>query len=316
MKKSFFFASALLMLIPNVVNAQEDFNNNSTGGTSTEPSSTSDLKSKRGFSILPEAGEYALGISATGTLRYFGNMFNTSNGNTPGNGPFGYANSGNLFVENNYDGLYTPILLKKFVSSTKAYRLRLQLALNSNTSASYVAKDELAPDNAYPKYVTDKQTSKSTGFLIALGQENRRGKHRVQGVYGAEAYLGIFSASNSYNYGNPFSANFPIPTISNTGLYNNGARTVKETYGLGFILGVRPYLGVEYFFAPKLSIGGEFGYNVGASIRGTGVVKAERWNPATNSVDEIETEPSGSGVINYGLSIDNLNGSLNLLFHF
>lgn len=313
MKKSIFFASALLMLSAHVANAQEDFNSNSTsGGTSTEPAAATDLRSKRGFAILPEAGEYALGISATGTANFFGNLIN----GTGSSSTFAYSTT--PFSLNSNPGMGQQLFLKKFVTPTMAYRVRLQLVANSSTNSYYTALDELSPDQAYPKYVTDHQTSKATGVLVAAGIEKRRGKHRVQGVYGGEAYIGFSSSSVSYNYGNPFSSNFPFPTIG-IGTYNaTGGRTVKQKNGMGFGIGVRPYIGVEYFFAPKISIGGEFGYTLGATFVGTGSVTSERWNPATQSVDEIVSEPAtnSDAFRSIGLSTDNLGGSLNLLFHF
>lgn len=309
---------ATLLLHMQGVYAQESFDAPHIQSISANVADTSVLKSKRGYPILPEAGEYALGISATSTLEYLASlMFNNNNAPTAlfrhPNSPFEDAR--NLAGQ----GLNNQLLLKKFKTAQLAYRVRLQVALNAKTESWYVAKDELSPDLNYPQYVTDHKTSKMSGILVAAGIEKRRGKHRVQGVYGAEAYLGIFSSSVSYSYGNPFSGNFTRPTIYNDSLYVlNNSRITKQSYGVGFTLGVRPYLGVEYFIAPKISIGGEFGYNLGISLIGSGLIKSERWNASTEAVEESKTEPTTSrqALSAYGLGVNNLGGSLNLLFHF
>lgn len=307
------------MLCIQGVNAQESFDTPHAQSSTTSTADTSVLKSKRGYVILPEAGEYALGISATSTLEYLSSLiFNNNTGPTAlfqhPNSPFDDAR--NLAGQ----GLNNQLLLKKFKTANLAYRVRLQVALNAKTETWYVKKDELAPDLNYPQYVTDQKTSKVSGILVAAGIEKRRGKHRIQGVYGAEAYLGVFSSSVAYSYGNPFSGNFPQPTIYNDSLYNatNSARVTKQSYGLGFTIGVRPYLGVEYFIAPKISLGGEFGYNLGISLIGSGLIKSERWNTSTEAVEEIKSEPTNrrQALSAYGLGVNNLGGSLNLLFHF
>lgn len=319
MKRSVIFMSTALLLSMQGLSAQESFDTPHVQ-SQTYTTDTTVLKSKRGYVILPEAGEYALGISATGTLEYLSSLI--FNNNTPSstalfqhpNSPFDDAR--NLAGQ----GLNNQLLLKKFKTANFAYRVRLQVALNARTETWYVKKDEASPDFNYPQYVTDQKTSKVSGILLAAGVEKRRGKHRVQGVYGAEAYLGMFSSSVSYSYGNPFSGNFPQPTIYNDSLYNltNSARITKQSLGVGFTIGVRPYLGVEYFIAPKISLGGEFGYNLGISLIGSGLIKSERWNTSSEAVEEIKTEPTTrrQALSAYGLGVNNLGGSLNLLFHF
>ncbi len=307
MRKNFIIIAACLLSF-NSAFAQENYGE--PDGTTLESRDQS-LKSKRGFEILPQAGDYGLGISATATLDFFANALF---GGPTSAGAFAYPNTPSG-VFNTSSGLNNQLFLKKFVTAETAYRLRVQGVWTSNTNAFSVAKDELTPDATNPQYVTDHVTNRQMGLLVGAGLEKRRGSHRVQGVYGAEAYIGVFNSSIKNRYGNPFSANFPQPTINSA--YNNGARVVKQTYGTGFSFGVRPFIGVEYFFAPKMSLGGEFGYNLGASFAGNRHTVSERWDATSESVVEVKTRDGAAhGFVNYGLSVNNLTGAINLFFYF
>ena len=48
--------------------------------TTTSP--TTPLVSKKGYTILPQAGDYAIGIDAVPMLKYAGNIFNNTANNT------------------------------------------------------------------------------------------------------------------------------------------------------------------------------------------------------------------------------------------
>ncbi len=307
MRKKIIIAAALCLLGYSSTYAQESYGEVSSSSESRVQS----FKSRNGFEVLPQAGDIGLGISATATLDFLGNVLF---GGPTSAGVFAYPNTPyNVFNTN--AGLNNQLFLKKFITAETAYRLRIQGVFTSNTNAFSALKDELTPDASNPQYVTDYETNKAMGLLIGAGLEKRRGAGRVQGVYGAEAYIGVFNSSTKNQYGNPFSANFPQPTI--TGAYTNGARVVKQNFGTGFTFGVRPFIGVEYFFAPKMSLGGEFGYNLGATFGGNRHTVSERWDATSESVVEIKTRDNvRHGFINYGLGVNNLTGSLNLLFYF
>src|SRR5690606_21841534 len=99
-----------------------------------------------------------------------------------------------------------------------------------------------------------------------------------------------------------------------TGVFGSVTGGVRQTEIEGattFLIGARGFIGVEYFFTPKISIGGEFGYTLGFQTEGKNVVTTEQWNPSTQSVHTIKTDayPGGTGFTSVGAGLDNLNGS-------
>ena len=114
MKKIYSFIAAFVICTSVV--EQSFAQTDSSAGTSAGAV----LMSKKGVPILPEAGEYALGISANPFLEYFGNFLNGTNGN---NSPvFDFAGN----------PLGTPFALygKKMLDANTA--LRARFALNTD----------------------------------------------------------------------------------------------------------------------------------------------------------------------------------------
>ncbi|MDX1653357.1 MAG: hypothetical protein R3277_12745, partial [Brumimicrobium sp.] len=88
-------------------------------------------------------------------------------------------------------------------------------------------------------------------------------------------------------------------------------------------LGLRGFIGVEYFILPKLSLGGEFGWGLVFMSTGSSSMTTESvgFNPSgTESVEQITTETGGSS--SFGIDTDANNtvfgpaGSLRLSFYF
>ncbi len=308
MKKTFTYIALGLILSGGTVVAQ-DSTSVATEASATGSSSLS-LKSKRGYEILPQAGDWAIGISASGTLNYVGNLFNGNTGNFA-NGIFEYTNAPSLL--NYTDGMN--FFGKKFITSNSAYRVRVNILANSNSEQYAVIKDEVTPDINYPAYVEDVYKYSQTGVTLGLGKELRRGSHRIQGVYGAEALLGFYKSSENYTYGNDMNLNFPSPTDAFGGT-NNGERMTNFKSGTMIFAGVRGFLGAEYFFAPKMSIGGEFGYTLGYANQGTSTNTYERYDALTNSVVEVIRKQYFGAEKFVGLSPENLNAAVNLLLYF
>jgi len=86
-----------------------------------------DLTSKKGEPILPEEGDWGLGIDATPFLNYFGNFFGkTANNNAP---TFDFL-TGNQ-----------TIVVKYFKDATTAYRGAIRLGFGSNSTTGLVQQD-------------------------------------------------------------------------------------------------------------------------------------------------------------------------------
>lgn len=282
---------------------------------STEPSV---LKSKRGYTILPEAGEWGLGVSANPFLRYMGNVLN---GNTFNNEPaFTYSTN----PANN-----VAIFGKYVVDANTQYRVRFNIGIATVNNKGVIRQDELTPDPLYPNYTQDWQKVSTKNIVLAAGYEKRRGSSKLQGVYGAELVVGYFASKQTYDYGNSIQLDFNSPqtynfgnnVVTGAGIGSNGfladVRKTEQRNAPSFLIGARGFIGVEYFFAPKMSIGGEFGYMLAFRNDGKTTFTTEQWNGASNSVITTEVDQLGNGGLSsVGIGLDNLSGSINLLFYF
>ncbi len=283
---------------------------------------TVELRSKRGVLILPKKGEYAIGFSADPVLFYLGNFFH-GDIQTPAPSvgyPNGFSNTvlGGR-IANAFTGKY-------LLDDHTAVRARFQFNFTKATNKYIVAaNNDGTGNNLSPQFAEDKVTIRNNAVLLALGLEKRRGSSRVQGVYGGEVLLGFNKVKEKADYGNGMGANFPTP-VSYEFAYNRipGAdsttsRWTEFNHGATLFAGVRGFAGIEYFFAPKLSIGAEFGYTIGIANKKSDSVKLQAMNNATGNAVEYEAKPTpnnSTGINNFGLGLDNLNANLNLHFYF
>ena len=247
------------------------------------------LLSKKGEPILPEKGDWAISIDASPFLKYAGNFIG--------------SNGLNVAPTFNFLSGNETILGKYFIDSSKALRVGLRLGLGSNSQTTKVFSDTYS----FPATYVD-NVSKVSGTNIGLtaGMEWRKGHTRLQGFYGAEAGLAFESSNINYTYGN---------ALSNT---NPSTRILENKAGSSFGLGVRGFIGAEYFIFPKMAIGGEFGWGVAFTTTGEGKTTTESWN--TNLVTTSVTPTGGSN--RFGFDTDNINsvfgpaGTLRLTLHF
>lgn len=270
---------------------------------STELSFTS----KNGHEVLPKSGEYALGVGATGLTTYMGNMFGFTGSNNTS--PFSYASKG--FPA-------TVIYGKYFVADDMAYRASINI--NAVTVSSTNIVDSDASDNP-DDILIDMYTRQSSYFVFGGGLEKRRGSSRVQGVYGAEGYIYYGTGTtHTYDYANviveqnqqPESTEFTNPTSLPTPAEGYRILQAKTGSALGF--GVRAFAGVEYFIAPKLSLGGEFNWGLSLMNQGEQEVTYEGFEAETNSAVTYTLSSKRGGSFNVNTS--NLGGTVNLLFYF
>lgn len=270
------------------------------------------IKNKKGVEVLPQAGDWSFGISANPFLEYVGNMMNNNSYN---NSPyFDPTNTPNNDIFNNIGG--NNIFVKYAQKQNLFYRGRLMANTGRYSQSNAVRKDVLVPNLFTTEYVYDKRISRNSDFLIGLGFEKRKGATRVQGYYGAEVILGLSRSSESFEYGNPMNIDNPTPNTYNYGYAIS--RPIENKNGSSFAFGVRGFLGVEYFLAPKISIGGEIGYSVGAQTnsRKTTYVE-ERFNPETLKAERVVTKSSRNSGLSYtGMGLDYTSSTLNLNFYF
>jgi len=307
-----------------------------------------DLTSKKGEPFLPEAGDWSIGIDANPFFNYMGNFFGkTANNVAPS--------------FNNY-GLNQTIVGKYFNDASTAYRGILRLGLRNDKMKQDIAKYEAPSTGAVAAIseistpVFDQMNSSTRNLALGVGIEKRKGKTRLQGFYGADLFIWGGSTREKYKYGNaltqiddattPFNENLDAgnaagvtdfgSNITNTLIgYQqvSGARATKIKTGGVIGIGVRGFIGVEYFILPKISIGGEFGWGVGYQVltKNKSTWEAEGTGTAAGSVQEVKTveiKDQVNGGSNFVLDTDrnpansatyNLiggSGTIRLNFHF
>lgn len=238
-----------------------------------------DLTSKKGEPYLPESGDWSVGIDATPMFEYLGRLGSAANA-AP--------------TWNNY-GLRQSITGKYFKDASTAYRATIRLGVSNQKDRKSV-NDFVAPtaftdalaENGGTKF--DQMKKSTRNIVLGLGLEKRKGKTRLQGIYGADLFVWGGSTKENYKYGNKLTQTDDAATGFNENLDADGpaayttdfgtnvvtaipgytnvdaARVLKRKTGGNIGIGVRAFIGAEYFIAPKISIGGEFGWGVGYQI--------------------------------------------------
>lgn len=262
------------------------------------------LTNKEGTPVLPEQGEFAVGFNAVPVLNWMGNMFNNTSNNT-------YI-SNNKFVSN----LGNNVLFGKYMlESDRAIRAHLRIGVNNLSRDNYVIDDT---KNHPDSMVMDNQKVTNQTYTIGGGYEFRRGKGRVQGIYGGDVFFMYSKYSENYEYGNAFGELNQAPTTTTN--FGSGAaspegeRLMNFQSGGTFGLGVRPFVGVEYFFGSKMSIGGEFGWNIMFTNTGEGESTRRYYDPVSAETVDLTDEVAGSR--SWNLDTDNFNGAIFLMFYF
>lgn len=238
------------------------------------------MTSKNGTPILPEAGDWSVGFDAQPVLNYVGNMFNNS------------SNNGVSF--NGPDS--TAIVGKYMKDANTAYRVRVGINFGSASTTPGTLADSLNDPS--------KITVSGTGITLGAGIQKYRGKGRLQGVYGAEAMIGFGSSTTKHEFAKNSDA------TNQTSL-----NRIKEVKGGGtFNFGVRAFVGAEYFFAPKMSLGVEYGWGLMLGSTGASETTTEAYDFTSSSVKT--TVVKGGKSSNFGLNVQQPNGIITFNMYF
>ncbi|HLP11693.1 MAG TPA: hypothetical protein VK177_07130 [Flavobacteriales bacterium] len=289
-----------------------------------------DLTSKKGETILPEAGDWAISFDATPFLNYAGQMFSNAGATAP---TVGYTN-----------GYPWAIKGKMFKDEKTAYRAGIRLGFGSQNWAGEVAVPQASTATpadypAEPTMTEDTYKRGYNGIVLSGGLEMRRGKTRLQGYYGGELVFGMMGEKATYTYGNNLSAGDPTtvdPIITVADSYDFGTNlSVTDPFGNAgrqtewkssmMVFGLRGFIGAEYFILPKISVGAEYGWGLGfMSMKTSSTVEAQgtaasSGNLAVGTFTE-ESKTSGfmidSDIQNSATGVTGASGSLNIIFHF
>lgn len=250
------------------------------------------LISKKGTPILPQMGDFAIGVDAQPFLTYIGNIFGK---NTSNNAP--------TF---NTDGPNMSITGKYFLDNQTAYRASVRVGVTSTKDDRFVRDDvAYAADNSTTATVTDTQKNSASSILLGLGLEKRRGYGRLQGIYGIMGQLAFSTNKTTIDHGNAITLTNKFPTRT----YNYNENKSGTTFGIG----ASGFVGVEYFIAPKLSLGGEFSYGLFYSNTGDGSYERDAWDASSSEIKTTTTESAGDSTF----SLDNsATSSISLNFYF
>ncbi len=256
---------------------------------------------KESSAFLPSAGTIAIGVDAIPYLEFVGNMFS------------GYTGKNTLSPSS------TTIYGKYYLSKDAAVRADLYINNITNIDLGYVRDDAnyLTNPNAQ---VEDKRKVKTSAYGIGLGYQMYKGSGKLRGTYGAVASYYRSNSTTDYEWGNqmtdmnitPTSTNWygagTAPSERNLSIQNQSTQSV----GLGIIAGV------EYFFVPRVCIGGELGLYYNYYWYSQESRKYETIQQGNLVEYELATDPKE----NYGslstrvYDTDNVAGRLYVLFHF
>jgi len=277
--------------------------------------SNADLKSKEGVLILPEAGDYAIGIDATPFLNYFGCFLSNAGGTAP---------------TWNFINTTKTIRGKYYTDATTAYRGEIRLGvLGSTTQKNEVGDRTVTTAPTYPTVPTLKENKwkrGTTNIGIGAGIEKHRGKGRLSGYYGAGLGINFSSSKDKFTYGNALSPSGTVVNVDaiddafsgasniTTDTYGNAARITERKNGTDITLNLGVFVGAEYFILPKVSIGGEFGWGLGFGKTGKTETTTESIGGATPTVGTQVIDGNKAGSM--GFDNGNFGGSLFMMLHF
>ena len=282
------------------------------------------LLNKKGYEILPKKGDLAIGFNTFPIIDLFLGSINRT---TP------YAGSSNLvqFTQNANNQL----MGKYFIDPKTAIRVRLginTLAGNiinqvQDANAAFQASKGTQADRdaAALMKVEDKVSFVKTNWMITAGFEKRRGYRRLQGFYGGEIGFGSTSSSQSFTYGIKFSDQYDVTyttdfnnrlTAVQTPTFNpfgsqRVTRTLERSDKSGFRLGVRGFVGIEYFIFAKISIAAEYGWSYSLTKTRPSTSKQEVYTIGQNGPVVItEKINADSRELSHGFSVDNNSGAV------
>ncbi len=276
-----------------------------------------ELVSKKGFKILPEAGDIAIGVDVAPFINTLNFMGGTSTGPKMSFGD-------NLSIFGKY-----------YANANMAYRVKFAMNRISSTENNYVL-DQTVLGATENDVVEDKGTFCYSKIAVSVGFEKRRGNSRLQGYYGADFFFqyangSVGNTNLTATYGNAFGPSNTTPVSTdfvNGGEFATGKRTTEINAGSSLGLGLRGFVGVEYFIAPKISLGGELGWGAAYQIGFDGSETTEEWDAVSNTVKTITEKNGGqdnqfiigSTGATQGFFETNgwlgLTGNINIIFHF
>jgi len=262
-------------------------------------------KTKNGKVLNPEAGDWGISVDGAPFINFAADLVHIG---------AAAGEDAPLFNGLNGDAPTYSISGKYFKSNNMAYRGTIRLYSDNERTTAGITYDPNAtgvnwPNNVSTDYKTkDVMSQRDWSVGFGGGLEWRKGTKRLQGYYGGEAIIALARTATSYKYAydviapdiNPLTADdltnyttdFGTNIAGTVGEYVSRALSQKQAMTTAF--GVRGFVGVEYFVAPKISFGGEFGWGMGVSHTGRSSKKEEgvdfRADDGTAISGEVKTK--------------------------
>ena len=269
---------------------------------------------------LPEEGDWAIGIDVVPLLKYVGNAFNGSQENeieSLGGAPFTKNN------KNFRNRMLMPdvsIMGKYMLTDEWALRANVGIMVRSEYDRRYVKDDKAALLNPLSNdKVIDKAHHSRNGMSIAVGAEYRKGSKRVQGVFGAGLLFAIQNDKTTYSWGNEMTTINQNPSIAfdrnNETMLGDNRILKNNGQGSDFYTGITGSAGVEWFIAPKISLGAEVNLSLYYLFGNQTYIESEGYNTSTQKI-ETRTDLVSPGNRGFYIGTESLGGSLNMTFYF
>ena len=259
------------------------------------------LTNKNGIEFLPKQGEFGIIADLTPLVRpLFTNPINES--------------QHSVAVLNNGKTLGA----KYFLKDDLAVRAKLRF---NHVSTKYKALvvDDNPTASIDPPQLDESVKLKEFNTTVILGIEKRRGNGKLQGVFGGETGV-LFGngLSADYTYANELTSSNTVPSTSDfsskTGLLSSTSRgrIVSQDLGYNFSYILRGFVGVEYYFLPKMSLGLEFLWGMDLSSQKDGIYKEQFYDVIKSSVSTEDVITRGESSVGF----DNYEAVLNFSFYF
>jgi len=285
--------------------------------TESTDNQTKNKKDKVERNLLPEQGDWAIGVDVVPILRTLGNIFwGDSKPNS------GFQGTPVMFDERPNPNI--SIMAKYMILENCAIRANVGVNIMSTTRNFTIPNDKARLDDPTSlANVTDRQRTNTYGFSLALGSEYRLGKKRVVGVFGGDLLFGFYGRTVKNTFGNKITEENQVPT---TGAPNvafadadypslNQARKLYEKNEGTYALGAQVTAGIEVFIAPKIALGGQVNLSYVFMYNTKTHCEAEGYSTLTHKVEKvkkIQTPAQWSHTFN----TNNLGAALYMIFYF
>lgn len=259
---------------------------------------------------LPEAGDFSIGFTIDPIATFVGNMFNNS--------------TSNKLEPLHGEGLMNPcasIMGKYLIQDNFALKANIGFIISSVNENRYVSDDAaLMLDPLSRAKVIDSKISNNYGGSISLGGEYRLGKRKVQGIFGGGLLYSFQTSNTTYSYGNAITEINQKPTSKfayeaySTAMPNSRVLSDYSTAGTHTV-GLYGNIGVEWFVAPKISLGADVNLCLLYTMTPNCYRTVEGYNVFTQELEEATelVSPMNSA---FEFSVRNIGANLFINFYF